>query len=202
MQGVYTESGVSLPQFTPAALIRRPGPFDSDNYIFELKMDEFRAMACGGDGQTRAASGKTANESSRSKSVVSGSDSMVSEVTPELVNVIPQSDRFEHPHTSRNYDNNVENRLDDASHRNERIDEPQGHSNKDQSQDDIQNLFEAFRHGNPGVDKPENCSHNYQRYNSTYQGCHRTPPLRYERNSHSKAGDLLSPSGISHQAEG
>ncbi len=34
-----------LPQFTSAGLIRRPEPFDHDDYIFELKMDGFRALA-------------------------------------------------------------------------------------------------------------------------------------------------------------
>jgi len=47
---------MSFPQFTPAGLIRRPGPFDHDDYIFELKMDGFRALAYVGEDQTRLVS--------------------------------------------------------------------------------------------------------------------------------------------------
>ena len=45
-----------LPQFTPAELIRRPEPFDHDEYIFELKMDGFGALAFVGEDQTRLVS--------------------------------------------------------------------------------------------------------------------------------------------------
>ena len=41
----YTEIRLSFPQFTPADLIRRAEPFDHEDYIFELKMDGFRALA-------------------------------------------------------------------------------------------------------------------------------------------------------------
>jgi hypothetical protein len=33
------ESGVFLPQITPAQLVRLREPFDSDEFLFELKMD-------------------------------------------------------------------------------------------------------------------------------------------------------------------
>jgi hypothetical protein len=33
------------PQPTPDTLSRRPEPFDSDQFIFELKIDGFRALA-------------------------------------------------------------------------------------------------------------------------------------------------------------
>jgi bifunctional non-homologous end joining protein LigD len=45
--------GLPLPQFTSADLIRRFEPFDHDDYIFELKMDGFRALAYVGADQTR-----------------------------------------------------------------------------------------------------------------------------------------------------
>jgi bifunctional non-homologous end joining protein LigD len=36
---------VVLPAFTPAELTRLPAAFDDDEFVFELKMDGFRAMA-------------------------------------------------------------------------------------------------------------------------------------------------------------
>jgi bifunctional non-homologous end joining protein LigD len=36
---------VNLPQFTPAQLIRIREPFDDPGYLYELKMDGFRALA-------------------------------------------------------------------------------------------------------------------------------------------------------------
>jgi bifunctional non-homologous end joining protein LigD len=44
---------VFLQQFTPAQLVRIPEPFDDPGYIFELKMDGFRALAEISDGQVR-----------------------------------------------------------------------------------------------------------------------------------------------------
>jgi ATP-dependent DNA ligase len=38
-------SEVFLQQFTPAQLVRIPEPFDDPGYLFELKMDGFRALA-------------------------------------------------------------------------------------------------------------------------------------------------------------
>jgi len=34
------------PQFSPASPTLRPAAFDHDDFIFELKMDGFRALAC------------------------------------------------------------------------------------------------------------------------------------------------------------
>jgi bifunctional non-homologous end joining protein LigD len=42
---------VFLQQFSPAQLVRIPEPFDDPGYIFELKMDGFRALAEISDGQ-------------------------------------------------------------------------------------------------------------------------------------------------------
>ena len=42
-----------LPQFTPAQLIRIREPFDDPGYIYELKMDGFRALAEISDGLVR-----------------------------------------------------------------------------------------------------------------------------------------------------
>lgn len=47
---------MSFSQFTPAQLIRKPEPFDSDEYLFELKMDGFRALAHFGADGTRLVS--------------------------------------------------------------------------------------------------------------------------------------------------
>lgn len=41
----YTKTRLRLANFTPADLIRLGEPFDSDEYLFELKMDGFRAVA-------------------------------------------------------------------------------------------------------------------------------------------------------------
>src|SRR3984885_10641616 len=46
-------SEVFLPQFTPAPLVRIREPFDDPGYIYELKMDGFRALAEISDGQVR-----------------------------------------------------------------------------------------------------------------------------------------------------
>jgi ATP-dependent DNA ligase len=46
-------SALPLPQFTPAAPVLRPAPFDHDDYIFELKMDGFRALAHVDEHETR-----------------------------------------------------------------------------------------------------------------------------------------------------
>jgi hypothetical protein len=43
---------VFLQQFTPAQLIGNREPFDSDEFLYELKMDGFRALACCGSGKT------------------------------------------------------------------------------------------------------------------------------------------------------
>ena len=42
---VTIESRLPLPQFTPAIPTLRPAAFDRDDFIFELKMGEFRALA-------------------------------------------------------------------------------------------------------------------------------------------------------------
>lgn len=42
--------------FTPADLIRLPAAFDHEDFIFELKMDEFRAVAVSTNDQTRLVS--------------------------------------------------------------------------------------------------------------------------------------------------
>lgn len=42
-----------LPTFTPADLERLPDAFDHDDFIFELKMDGFRALACVDEHETR-----------------------------------------------------------------------------------------------------------------------------------------------------
>ena len=47
---------MSFPQFTPANVIRLLEAFDHDGYIFELKMDGFRALAHVGPDQTRLVS--------------------------------------------------------------------------------------------------------------------------------------------------
>jgi bifunctional non-homologous end joining protein LigD len=47
---------VSIPQFTPAELIRVREPFDSPEYIYELKMDGFRALADITNSRTRLVS--------------------------------------------------------------------------------------------------------------------------------------------------
>jgi bifunctional non-homologous end joining protein LigD len=47
---------VVLPQFTPAELARRSEPLDSGDYLFELKMDGFRALAYVGEHETRLVS--------------------------------------------------------------------------------------------------------------------------------------------------
>jgi bifunctional non-homologous end joining protein LigD len=46
-------SEVFFPQFTPAPLVRIREPFDDPGYIYELKMDGFRALAEISDGQVR-----------------------------------------------------------------------------------------------------------------------------------------------------
>jgi len=50
------KSGLPLPQFTPAPPILRRDAFDHDDYILELKMDGFRALAYVGEDQTRLVS--------------------------------------------------------------------------------------------------------------------------------------------------
>jgi bifunctional non-homologous end joining protein LigD len=47
-----------LPQFTPASPTLRPAAFDDDDFIFELKMDGFRALAHVGPDETRLVSRK------------------------------------------------------------------------------------------------------------------------------------------------
>jgi ATP-dependent DNA ligase len=47
-----------LPQFTPASPRLRPTAFDHEDYIFELKMDGFRALAHVGPDETRLVSRK------------------------------------------------------------------------------------------------------------------------------------------------
>ena len=42
---ILKSKAVPLPEFTPADLIRPPEPFDHDDFIFELRMDGFRALA-------------------------------------------------------------------------------------------------------------------------------------------------------------
>jgi bifunctional non-homologous end joining protein LigD len=44
---------VLLPQFSPAKLVRIREPFDDPGYLYELKMDGFRALAEISDGQVR-----------------------------------------------------------------------------------------------------------------------------------------------------
>jgi bifunctional non-homologous end joining protein LigD len=46
------------PQFTPASPTLRPAAFDDDDFIFELKMDGFRALAYVGPDETRLVSRK------------------------------------------------------------------------------------------------------------------------------------------------
>ncbi len=41
----YTKTRLPLAHFTPADLIHLREPFDSEAYVFELKMDGFRALA-------------------------------------------------------------------------------------------------------------------------------------------------------------
>jgi ATP-dependent DNA ligase len=43
--------GVSPRNFRPIRLSRRPEPFDSDEYLYELKIDGFRALAHIADGK-------------------------------------------------------------------------------------------------------------------------------------------------------
>src|ERR1700730_17983714 len=43
-------------QFTPASPVPRFDPFEHDDYLFDLKMDEFRALAHVGELQTRLVS--------------------------------------------------------------------------------------------------------------------------------------------------
>lgn len=52
----YTEISLPLPTFTPADLTRLPAAFDHDDFIFELKMDGFRALAYVDEHQTRLVS--------------------------------------------------------------------------------------------------------------------------------------------------
>ena len=47
-----------LPVFTPADLTRLPDAFDHEDFIFELKMDGFRALAYVDEAQTRLVSRK------------------------------------------------------------------------------------------------------------------------------------------------
>jgi bifunctional non-homologous end joining protein LigD len=47
-----------LPKFAPADLVRLPEAFDHDDFIFELKMDGFRALAYVGEYETRLVSRK------------------------------------------------------------------------------------------------------------------------------------------------
>jgi hypothetical protein len=42
-----------LPKFFPIRLSRRPEPFDSDEYLYELKIDGFRALAHISEGKGR-----------------------------------------------------------------------------------------------------------------------------------------------------
>jgi ATP-dependent DNA ligase len=51
--GRYTECEVFTRDFAPASSTLRPKPFDSDDYIFELKMDGFRALAHVGPDEIR-----------------------------------------------------------------------------------------------------------------------------------------------------
>ena len=52
----YTETKVSfcLENFAPSGISRRSEPFDSDDFIFELKIDGFRALATGPQPRTQA----------------------------------------------------------------------------------------------------------------------------------------------------
>ncbi len=45
-----------LPQFSPAQLVRLRDPFDSSEFLYELKMDGFRELAEISDGQVRLVS--------------------------------------------------------------------------------------------------------------------------------------------------
>jgi bifunctional non-homologous end joining protein LigD len=47
-----------FPEFTPASPTLRPNAFDHDDFIFELKMDGFRALAYVGPDETRVVSRK------------------------------------------------------------------------------------------------------------------------------------------------
>lgn len=47
---------MTLPRFTPASPKLRPTAFDHEDYIFELKMDGFRALAYVGEDETRLVS--------------------------------------------------------------------------------------------------------------------------------------------------
>ena len=49
---------MSIPHFTPADLVRVPDAFDHDDFIFELKMDGFRALAYIDEHETRLVSRK------------------------------------------------------------------------------------------------------------------------------------------------
>src|SRR5690349_18475385 len=54
----YTEIAVSLPQFAPAILEVLPDAFDHEDFIFELKMDGFRALGYVDESETRLVSRK------------------------------------------------------------------------------------------------------------------------------------------------
>ena len=54
----YTEIRLPVPTFTPAELQHLPVAFDHDDFIFELKMDGFRALAYVDEHQTRLVSRK------------------------------------------------------------------------------------------------------------------------------------------------
>jgi ATP-dependent DNA ligase len=44
-------SPLMLPRISPIRLSRRPEPFDSDEFLYELKIDGFRALAHIADGK-------------------------------------------------------------------------------------------------------------------------------------------------------
>lgn len=54
----YNESRLTLPKFSPADLKRLTESFNHDDFLFELKMDGFRALAHVGQHETRLVSRK------------------------------------------------------------------------------------------------------------------------------------------------
>lgn len=58
LESVYTKGTLPLPQFSPVNLTRFPDAFDHPDFVFELKMDGFRALAHIDANETRLVSRK------------------------------------------------------------------------------------------------------------------------------------------------
>jgi len=84
---------------------------------------------------------------------------MVSDVTPHPDHRVPQPQRLEHSDASCDHDNDIENSLDDAGHRNVSVDEPQTDSDDYDGENDIENRLDSAGDWDDTVYEPQNHSH-------------------------------------------